>query len=193
MYDVAERYGEEFVTNMFNTKPIWRKKSYDAAARIIKDRLRPETVLEVGAGCGYILKGLQDRGVSVTGTEGSEWYRPRLAEIIGAENVVIQDLRVPFDLGKFDLVMSFEVLEHLEEEFAEVAVDNITRHANRCLITACPRGDGYWHINYKPMEYWQDLFSKKGYYMSTKQAVWFKRCGVPWLKNRLMYFRRGHV
>jgi len=78
-------------------------------------RLAPSRVLEVGCGAGDLLAHLAARGCQVVGVDASESARAEArsrAAAFGPGYVVRADL--PDET--FDLVLAFEVLEHIEDE-----------------------------------------------------------------------------
>jgi hypothetical protein len=75
------------------------------------------------------------------------------------------DLSSNIDLKrKFDLVISLEVGEHLEEETAPRFVENLIRHGDVILFgAAIPLQGGFRHLNEKWQSYWRRLFESRGY------------------------------
>jgi SAM-dependent methyltransferase len=75
-----------------------------------------ETILEVGCSAGGTLKWLKSRypGSVATGIDG---HAPNLPAIQrAADHAVIADLDGPIpDLGRFDLILALDVLEHLRD------------------------------------------------------------------------------
>lgn len=94
------------------------------------DRLRPwigQRVLEVGSGIGNLSVFLQDRErVVLTDTE--PWYLARLRERFGGRaNIEVARLYLPIVDGalaaeRFDTVICLNVLEHIEDDVASLAV-----------------------------------------------------------------------
>jgi len=94
------------------------------------DRLRPwigRRVLEVGSGIGNLSVFLQDRErVVLTDTE--PWYLARLRERFGGRaNIEVARLYLPVVDGalaaeRFDTVICLNVLEHVEDDVASLAV-----------------------------------------------------------------------
>jgi len=65
---------------------------------------------------------------------------------------------------KFDLAISMEVAEHLDESYADIFLDNICRHSDIVLFSAAHIGQGGdGHINEQPMTYWIEKFEKRDY------------------------------
>ncbi len=82
---------------------------------------RPK-VIDVGCGTGYVLKHLRDRGALTAGVEVSP-DPLRLARERDPDSVYVcaPSDRLPFEGGQFDLAISLDVYEHLEDEGPVVA------------------------------------------------------------------------
>jgi SAM-dependent methyltransferase len=133
-------------------------------ASAICEVFRPMSVVDFGCGSGRVLAYLKDCGASVLGIEGTKNCYEALQ--IGREHVLIGDLRTVLPLpSKFDLAISFEVAEHLEPEFASTLVWNLSRAADRVLVSAAgPEQDGWGHVNCRPKQYWERKFAAVGFY-----------------------------
>lgn len=160
---------------------------------------------DVGCGEGHYLRFLSDNGIHGTnllGIEGSP-AACRRWQGLGFE-VERHDLRLPFHknlYGKFDVVMSLEVAEHVEAEFAEVFVATLTLLSDTVVMTAAPPNQGgEHHVNEQPKSYWEDLLARKSYYrdaateVTLLKGVASARYGggyvTPWLEPNLMVYRR---
>ncbi|WP_323777733.1 class I SAM-dependent methyltransferase [Leisingera sp.] len=140
------------------------RTSAQAMISVVQPHLQAGSVLDLGSGRGvwlseWIKAGVQD----VAGVDGDYVDRDRLA--IPSEQFHAADLTRPFDLGrKFDLAQSLEVGEHLPEAASEKLVDSLTRHADRVLFSAAVPGQGgEYHVNEKPLSFWQELFAARGF------------------------------
>lgn len=80
-------------------------------------------------------------------------------------DVKIMDITQLHNLGRFDLVISSEVAEHLPEEKAQIFITNLTNHASSIIyFTAAEPGQGgVDHINEQPHEYWIEKFNLNGF------------------------------
>ncbi len=137
-----------------------RTKKYAPAAQAclrtaIEALGKPGSLFDVGCGSGALVasagqSGIDARGVDVT--------------LTGADHA---DLNHPLDLGRsFDLVLCWEVAEHLAPESADTLCDTLVRHLTPggvLLFTAAAIGqDGYGHINCQSKEYWGDKLYARG-------------------------------
>jgi SAM-dependent methyltransferase len=100
-------------------------------------------VLDFGCGFGEVVALLRDRGVDASGADvfydGADWSDARLQDFLrqGTIRRIGEDGRLPFADDSFDLVISDQVLEHVER--LEEAVAEIDR-----VLT--PRGISYHHF-----------------------------------------------
>ena len=79
--------------------------------------VRPDTrILDLGCGEGNSVRALRDAGFDVSGCDIALWDSPVARELEAAghiRKIEMQPYRLPFDDGRFDIVMSSEVLEHV--------------------------------------------------------------------------------
>lgn len=65
---------------------------------------------------------------------------------------------------KYDLALSLEVAEHLDEQYADIFIDNICSHADVVVFSAAiPLMGGTHHVNEQWQSYWINKFSNRGY------------------------------
>lgn len=160
------------------------------------DILRPGSVIDVGCAIGDLVAEFLHSDLDAYGLEGTEHVIPWLK--IPRERLFIEDLRTEFRLWrKFDLAMCFEVLEHIEPEYADMLLANLTGMSDRLLISAAPPGQGgHYHVNCRPMTYWDEKFSDLGYrpdagvVMGIKERIapWKHKPGVKAIYQNLAYF-----
>jgi predicted SAM-dependent methyltransferase len=137
--------------------------------------LKPESVLEIGASRGYVLKRLQDHGIRVAGLEVSRHAAQHTAVM---EPIFLHDItETPWPvLGSYsemiymgsgakkppmDLCFSNAVLEHIPED----KIAAVLKEAGRC----CARGlhgistkadDDKTHCCLHPLSWWQERMPK---------------------------------
>lgn len=146
--------------------PAWqetRRWSDDGAARCLDLAWQavgmPGSLLDVGCGRGQLITRARARGVDAIGVDLS------YPETTGALRHA--DLRIPVDLERtFDLVLCWEVAEHLPAESADTLCDTLVRHLTPggvLLFTAATPGQGGdAHINEQPAEYWRQRLASRG-------------------------------
>lgn len=116
-------------------------------ATFIRHRIAARTkpgslVLDVGCGRGTMLDadGLDDRMcVGVDGHIWDEWSRPGTRRFVCAEADAL-----PFRENSFDLVGSFDVLEHLADDDRGLGEQRRVLRADGVLVTAVPADPRLW-------------------------------------------------
>jgi len=127
--------------------------------------IRPQSVVDFGAGLGTWLAVFERLGVS--DYIGIEHPAVDLAHYAADRSKLIRkSLSEEIDLRRrFDLALCIEVAEHLHEEHAEHLVEAITRHSDMVLWSAAVPGQrGINHFNEQYPDYWQSKFRARGYY-----------------------------
>jgi len=168
----------------------------DAIMKVFK----PKSVMDVGCAIGDYVNGFLNKGIDSYGIEGSEAAKPFL--VTPETHVVFTDLRSLFYYRyKYcDLVLCFEVAEHIEPEYTNVFMRNLTRMGDKILVTAAGPGQGgHYHVNCQEPQYWIDLFSDKGYQLNSEVMEAMKKEWEPWKNKKgmnayyqnLLYFEKG--
>lgn len=186
-------------TKIYYEEHEFYRKTYMALAKMFYEELKPESVLDVGCGAGYMMEYFSHI-IPTHGVDGST----KAKEISNVSNMIdVKDLRIPFDLGKtWDLAISIEVAEHIEPEFADIYLDNIIKHADRVLLTTAKIGQGGRnHVNCQNKQYWIDKMSLKGYEFkpeitekirtSAYEIITEKACPILYLVDNFSYYERG--
>ena len=154
-----EVYSNEF----FENQTIWRERYFEMANWLWLN-FKPEKVIDFGCGNGFIISMLKRCGASVIGVEGSSNALKHVPENVKGD-VRIADITRPLNFGKYDLVISSEVAEHLPANSADVFLDNLTSHTKSVIFftAAEPGQTGTHHINEQPHEYWIEKFNIRGF------------------------------
>ena len=133
--------------------------------KLLSDRLRIDSVLDVGCAKGTWLDVWRKAGVeTVHGVDGAYVQQEQLH--ISSSEFSAWDLSKGLQLGrKFALVQSLEVAEHIPEEAASTFIDNLVQHSRGIILfSAAPPGQGgEFHINEQPYDYWRLKFEKLGF------------------------------
>lgn len=131
-----------------------RYKSAQVISKTLVRDLEPKSVLDLGCGACNFANALYKQGCDVLAVDGSN-----NAEKMAGKGVEFEcfDLRKPFKIdGSFDLVLSVEVLEHIDPKHEGTALSNIVSHVSKhAVITAAKLGQsGFYHMNCQPREHW---------------------------------------
>jgi Methyltransferase domain len=136
--------------------------SYDSKERFISywhqihevASLRPESVLEVGIGNGFVHRSLRELGIGVHTVDADERLAPDTVASVTA---------LPFSAGEFEIGCCFETLEHLPWQQFASAVSELARVARSYVllslpdVTPCFRADLSWGLRRRLLSVFCDL------------------------------------
>ena len=157
--------------------------------------ISPKSIVDFGCGEGrWLGEALrQNSDIDILGMDGAYINKERLN--IPKENFRAVDLRENIFLEqRFDLAVSLEVAEHLEQKFADVFIDNITRASDQVLFSAAiPGQGGEHHVNEQWQSYWIEKFKNRGYYcdFSVRNYFWDDQRLSVWRKQNLLFFSKA--
>lgn len=133
-------------------------------------------MIDVGCGDGHLVKWAGEQGIFSVG------YDITLPADVVTRRYQLwrMDLtKVPMTLGKADLVLCWEVAEHLSKSAADVLCDSLmkaTAPGGILLFTAAiPGQGGSGHINEQPHTYWRDKLVARGFVWDTGESVHLSR------------------
>jgi len=154
----VESYGDKF----FKVRHSYMGRVPLMCQSVI-DIWHPKTAIDLGAAIGDLVKGFIDRGVDAVGIEGSPSCIPYL--VCPREKMAIHDLTKPLPpLPKFDVVTCFEVIEHIEPEYTDILLNNITQLSDVLVISICCYGPTTKvHPNVKTFPFWEEKFKQLGF------------------------------
>ena len=150
--------------HFFDLAIYYTQHSSKIISELLWRELAPRSVLDVGCGIGIWLRAWKECGVAkIMGLDGNYVDEHKLWVPPTAFSPT--DLNGPFDLNeRFDLVQSLEVAEHLRPSSAEGFVDSLVRHSDLIFFSAAVVGQGgEGHLNERPLEYWRELFFRRGF------------------------------
>jgi SAM-dependent methyltransferase len=128
---------------------------------IVRD-LHPTSVLDAGCASGFLVEQLRKRGVDAKGIDVSEYAISQADESV-AEHLSVASLTEPIE-GRYDLVVSIEVIEHIPPAEADAAIANLCAAADRLLISTTPEDFGEaTHVNVQPPEAWSAALAREGF------------------------------
>jgi SAM-dependent methyltransferase len=161
-------------------------------AKILGQYHTPTSLLDVGCGVGTWLKAFKETFPTVDffGVDGA--YVKEKDLVIPKEQFKGIDISETFDLGrKFDLILSLEVGEHIDQRKAGSFVNNICRHGDFVLFSAAiPGQGGTFHVNEQPPEYWADLFEQNGFVCVDfmRPLIWENKQIEYWYRQNMLVF-----
>ena len=171
--------------------------SYMSAIEVFKYLLplyNPQSIVDFGCGIGTWLAAAKqiDRNISVLGLDGD--YVDRNMLMVEKEEFSPIDLTKEIDLHRrFDMAISLEVAEHLDEKYADTFIDTLCRHSDIVLFSAAHVGQGGdGHVNEQPISYWIDKFEKRDYVWHDIRDVFKDNYNIEqWYKDNISIFIRG--
>ena len=193
-YFLNEAYTESFFG--WNDNATQQKILAEYFVPKIMKEFQPKYVLDIGCGSGQWLDEYGNHNVKTKGVEGSSNAWIAMSE--ETKEVVTQwDLRdiIYEEDWSIDFVQSFEVAEHIEEEYADVFLHNLVKDdPDVILLTAAPPDQhGMKHVNCQEREYWMKKMKDIGYLFNQDLLNKIKSWGEPdncpfWWHSNLMVF-----
>lgn len=164
----------------------------DRLSQWIKQEINPSSVLDLGCGPGIHTYALNECGVSCVGVD--------VDERVDDKNYLVKESILNLD-GKLkaDLVICFEVAEHIDPTFNDQIVSEINKSilpGGILLFTAAQPGQGgVGHINNRPKLFWQTKFEQVGLKYDedlVKKITVFCKQGyhMGWFVNNILCFRK---
>ncbi len=171
--------------------------SAETIVKIISDIVTPKSVVDLGCGVGTWLEVFTQLGVEdVLGLEG-HWVEDEkiVIPLTKFKKVNLED-KLTLD-RKFDLAISLEVAEHINEQYAEQFVENLTNLAPVVMFSAAiPLQEGKFHVNEQWPDYWKTIFEKKDYLLVDiiRPKVWSdERIEMWYAQNTFVYVDRNKI
>lgn len=183
-------YGTEFYNMISEIVP-----DEEQIIPYILKRIKPASIVDFGCGEGrWLIEAKRNNAdVEVLGLDGYYVSKDRL--LISQDEFMEVDLREKIELQKkFDLAISTEVAEHIEEEYADIFVDNLTRASDCVLFSAAiPGQGGEHHVNEQWQSYWVEKFKNRGYAadFAARNHFWNNEYMNCWRKQNLLVFLKN--
>ncbi len=158
------------------------------------DKYAPLSVIDFGCATGLYLEPFYRAGIFTLGLEVStSAINTRLIN-----NVIFGDIR--HNLGvrwNFDLAISLETLEHIDERYEDQAVKNIASASDLLVFSAAAENQiEESHVNLKPKSHWIDKFNEYGMQYSeqeTEELLTYIESGyrLGWFVQNAIVLRRA--
>ena len=153
----------------------------------------PDSMLDIGCGVGTWMAAALNLGCSkVHGLEGTVEAQDKL--YVPRECISGIDLEGEWTVsGKYDLIVSMEVAEHLTEKAANRLMDNACHATDKILFSAAiPGQPGQNHISCKWQSDWEAAFNNHSFQCHDfiRWAVWNDENVEPWYRQNAFLARR---
>lgn len=166
----------------------------DAVATYLKQQ-NWKSVIDLGCGPGWYVKGLRDKGFQVSGYDGNP-YTSTISAAILQDNTSCQQLdlteKIKFEQSP-DCILSLEVGEHIPDVYENIFINNITDNAVSGIILswAIEGQPGSGHVNCRNNDYIIERLLEKGFRedIAAKNRLRIKS-SLQWFADTIMVFRR---
>lgn len=131
-------------------------------------------ILELGCGTGLFIQDCLEDGYMAVGLDGNIYYKELSLQAWGkaASNLFVCDIGKPFQLYedneelKFDIITTWECLEHLYEPDIEQVLSNIEKHSKKdtyLIYSASQREHLPHHQCVHNQDWWTKKFNSIGF------------------------------
>lgn len=168
--------------------------SLSSALRVVPlvfDKYHPKDIVDVGCGIGTWASVFEKYGCEALGIDGDYVSRDRVLIKKYLPVDISESFKVEY---KFDLAVCLEVAEHLPFERSDSFIHDLTQLSDHILFSAATPGQGGTnHINEQPLDFWEKLFNKYGYFMYDEIRPLIAELDdvAWWYKNNIVVFERA--
>jgi len=169
-YYLGEKGEYRYVTSSSRLRKLLLKLAAFYRSLYIKLLFNPKTLLDVGCGTGELVCVLRKLGVDARGLELSQ-DALALAKAEVKPFLVKADIaKIPFKNDSFEIVVSFDVLEHVERCHLQKVINETVRVAKKYILHKIftqentflnwLHADDPSHVSVFPQGFWERLFIK---------------------------------
>ncbi|WP_154018961.1 class I SAM-dependent methyltransferase [Halococcus agarilyticus] len=191
LFELDDIYEESFYAR--RRQDPWRSDAHNVS-EVINSKYSPDSVIDFGCAIGAHLEVFFEDGATVHGVDGNRAAFDHA--VIPDEYLEQYDLRNRYTVDHtYDLVLCFELAEHLPEKSADGLVKTLVGAGDTIVMTAATPGQGgTHHVNTQPRKYWIDKFHSQGMTYD-EQAVRYLRDHInvektTWIPKNLLVFNR---
>lgn len=158
----------------------------------ILNNFHPKSILDIGCGTGVSLKYFLNQNIDATGVENSKLA---IKQSNIANKIIRHNLKKELDLNKkFDLVWSFEVIEHIHPQYEKIFLNTLIRHGDRVIISAARPGQGgHGHFNEQLPEYWIKKFLDLQFQLNHKMTERLRNIKETHADNLLVFEKEFNI
>ena len=134
------------------------------------DKYNPKSVVDFGCGIGSYLESCYNKGLrKIKGYDIGGDYAKKYTPDYLHKFIEYTDCTKEIDTDKYECVMTFETIEHIEPSGTDTFIQNLIKSTEKngyILFTGAPtEQDGCGHINCHDKAYWLEKFSKFDYHL----------------------------
>jgi uridylate kinase len=169
-YYLGEKGEYRYVAPISKIKLFLLKLAALYRALYLKLQFNPKTLLDVGCGTGELVCLLRKLGVDARGVELSkdalEMSKEEVKPFLKQGDIE----KIPFKSNSFDMVVSFDVLEHIERSNLQKVINETVRVAKKNILHKiytqenwflnCLHGEDPSHVSVFAHGFWERLFIK---------------------------------
>jgi len=145
------------------------------------------SVIDIGCGDGSYTRHLIQNGFDCVGYDGSPLTPELSSGLCG-----VMDFSEPVNVGRFDIVLSLEIGEHIPIQYEEVFIDNICNATKNFIILswAVIGQGGTGHVNCRDNDYIITKIQARGFILNPALTQKLRSSAIlSWFKNTLMVFQ----
>ena len=186
--------GEYGAEERLNKK--WRRYGHGNEGRLhISEvmRYKPDSMIDIGCGYNEFMKEIRSAMKTIRGYKKEDWIGSDVA-CPGAD-VIAPAHDLPFEDDQFDMVVSFDCMEHIPEEEVPLCIEEFHRVGQRIYLkialTQCSTLiDGQpLHACVKPAEWWLDSVRE---YFPTAHILRISKKNSPW-ESAIIYADKNEI
>lgn len=154
--------------SLFGRASHWLSNFYRAF--LIKVFLNPKNCLDIGCGTGGLVKQLRKLGIDAYGVELSNYALEAADQEVKPFLKQGDIINLPYEEGQFDLVLSFDVFEHVGRSKIKRAIEESVRVSKKYILHKLYTRENLWikwfhggdfsHISVFNKKFWQELFNE---------------------------------
>lgn len=186
--NLASVYGDDFYVNL----SAGSSSSAAIILRLLFEHYQPDSVIDIGCGQGAWLAAAEQLGVkSLHGMDG-DWVNEEklLSKNIHFSSVNF-DRKMPALQEKYDLCLSLEVAERIDEAHAQSFIALLCEASDVVLFSAAIKHQGGTnHVNEQWQSYWVELFDQNGFdcFDIFRRQVWNNEAVEAWYRQNVLLF-----
>jgi len=165
---MGEKAGYRFTQRSSALGKLLIKIAIYYRALVIRIFLKPKNCLDVGCGTGQLVQTLRSFGIDAYGVEISEQALAMADKTVRPFLKTGDIVKLPYNTGEFDLVITFDVLEHMERGKIKKSIDETIRVSRKYIMHKIYTKENLWirwlyskdysHLSIFTSKFWRKKF-----------------------------------